>query len=242
MPRTASPPTTPTDVSTGDLPSSVNVLEEARPIAWTTAQPTQLPFTDEGRAMLQIVHDVAPGASLAFYTAENSEADFASGIGALAAAGAKVIADDIGYFDEPFFQDGSSRKRSMPSRRRASRISPRPATTARSPTRTRRRASPPCRAAVRRRRISAELRHHGRDDDDCSARHDPADCRPASSSRSCSNGISRTSPARPAAPGRAANSISASPAARAATPSLTTTATPSAAPGRMRWAPIPTRS
>ncbi len=29
--------------------------------------------------MMQIVHDVAPGASLAFYTAESSEADFASG-------------------------------------------------------------------------------------------------------------------------------------------------------------------
>ena len=74
--------------------------------------PTQLPFGDEGRAMLQIVHDVAPGASLAFYTAVNSEADFANGIGKLAAsvasggAGAKVIADDVGYFDEPFFQDG----------------------------------------------------------------------------------------------------------------------------------------
>ena len=74
--------------------------------------PTQLPFSDEGRAMLQIVHDVAPGAGLAFYTADNSEADFANGIGKLAAsvasggAGAKVIADDVGYFDEPFFQDG----------------------------------------------------------------------------------------------------------------------------------------
>src|SRR5450631_2854344 len=74
--------------------------------------PTQLPFGDEGRAMLQVVHDVAPGASLAFYTADNSEADFASGIGKLAApvaaggAGAMVIADDVGYFDEPFFQDG----------------------------------------------------------------------------------------------------------------------------------------
>ncbi len=57
--------------------------------------------------MLQIVHDVAPGASLAFYTAEgSSEADFAAGIGKLAAAGATVIADDVGYFDEPFFQDG----------------------------------------------------------------------------------------------------------------------------------------
>src|SRR6202041_1444323 len=68
--------------------------------------PANLPFGDEGRAMLQIVHDVAPGASLAFYTADDSEADFASGIGKLAAAGAKVIADDVGYFDEPFYQDG----------------------------------------------------------------------------------------------------------------------------------------
>jgi hypothetical protein len=93
-----------TDVSTGDLPSGVNVLEEADCLSY--GAPAQLPFGDEGRAMLQIVHDVAPGASLAFYTAENTEADFANGIGALAKAGAKVIADDVGYFDEPFYQDG----------------------------------------------------------------------------------------------------------------------------------------
>jgi hypothetical protein len=93
-----------TDVSTGDLPASVNVLAEADCLNY--GAPTQLPFSDEGRAMLQIVHDVAPGAALAFYTAENSEADFASGIGKLATAGARVIADDVGYFDEPFFQDG----------------------------------------------------------------------------------------------------------------------------------------
>jgi hypothetical protein len=98
-----------TDMSTGDLPSSVNVLEEARAGlggCMNYGAPIQLPFGDEGRAMMQIVHDVAPGASLAFYTAENSEADFATGVGKLAAAGAKVIADDVGYFDEPFFQDG----------------------------------------------------------------------------------------------------------------------------------------
>ena len=56
--------------------------------------------------MMQIVHDVAPGAALAFYTAESSEADFAAGIGKLATAGARIIADDVGYFDEPFYQDG----------------------------------------------------------------------------------------------------------------------------------------
>jgi hypothetical protein len=92
------------DVTSGDLPSAVNVIAEAPCLSY--GAPIQLPFGDEGRAMLQIVHDVAPGASLAFYTAENSEADFASGIGALAKAGAKVIVDDVGYFDEPFFQDG----------------------------------------------------------------------------------------------------------------------------------------
>jgi hypothetical protein len=102
-----------TDVSTGALPSGVNVLAEPFTSVPSSAgdclaydAPTQLPFTDEGRAMLQIVHAVAPAASLAFYTAEDSEADFAAGIGALAAAGATVIADDVGYFDEPFFQDG----------------------------------------------------------------------------------------------------------------------------------------
>jgi hypothetical protein len=98
------------DVASGDLPSNVNVLEEVNEPSnggcLNYGAPQQLPFTDEGRAMLQIVHDVAPGASLAFYTADNSEADFANGIGALATAGAKVIADDVGYFDEPFFQDG----------------------------------------------------------------------------------------------------------------------------------------
>ncbi len=98
-----------TDVSTGDLPATVTVLKEAD--CPNYGYPNQEPFGDEGRAMMQIVHDVAPGASLAFYTGESSEADFANGIGVLAAAppagaGAKVIADDFGYFDEPFFQDG----------------------------------------------------------------------------------------------------------------------------------------
>ncbi len=95
-----------TDVSTGALPSGVNVLVGGEADCLNYGAPTQLPYGDEGRAMLQIVHAVAPGAGLAFYTAYNSEADFASGIGKLAAAGAQVIADDIGYFDEPYFQDG----------------------------------------------------------------------------------------------------------------------------------------
>ena len=48
------------------------------------------PFTifgggsDEGRAMLQIVHDVAPKATLAFRTGFISESDFAHGVRQLA--------------------------------------------------------------------------------------------------------------------------------------------------------------
>jgi hypothetical protein len=102
------------DTASGDLPSTVNVLEETQCMSGGhyIGFPLELPPGDEGRAMLQIVHDVAPGASLAFYTANEGEADFAHGITQLAAsvasggAGAKVIADDVGYFDEPFFQDG----------------------------------------------------------------------------------------------------------------------------------------
>jgi len=93
-----------TDVATGDLPSGVDVLEEGPCLSY--GAPYYPPLTDEGRAMMQVLHDVAPGASVAFYTADNSEADFASGITALMKAGAKVEADDTRYYDEPFYQDG----------------------------------------------------------------------------------------------------------------------------------------
>lgn len=57
--------------------------------------------------MLEIVHDVAPGASLAFHTAFNGAADFADGIRDLAnVAGARVITDDVVYRDEPHFSIG----------------------------------------------------------------------------------------------------------------------------------------
>ena len=85
-----------TDVASGDL-SPVNVISE---ISSCTGA------TDEGRAMLQIVHDIAPGAGLSFASAFNGQASFAANIQALKAAGAKVIVDDVIYFAEPFFQDG----------------------------------------------------------------------------------------------------------------------------------------
>jgi len=84
------------DTASGDLPS-VTVVQE---ISICTGA------TDEGRAILQIVHDVAPGASLSFASAFNGQAAFASNILALASAGARVIVDDVLYFAEPMFQDG----------------------------------------------------------------------------------------------------------------------------------------
>src|SRR6185312_1788274 len=84
------------DITNGDLPP-VTVIQEIS--SCTTS-------TDEGRAMLQIVHDVAPGATLAFASALNGIASYATNIQSLAAAGAKVIADDVLYLAEPMFQDG----------------------------------------------------------------------------------------------------------------------------------------
>ena len=85
------------DVTSEDL-STVQVIQE---------EPGCGSGTDEGRAMLQIVHDVAPGASLAFATAFGvGQAGFANNILALKAAGATVIVDDVIIFAEPMFQDG----------------------------------------------------------------------------------------------------------------------------------------
>ncbi|OHD02939.1 MAG: hypothetical protein A2885_14555 [Sphingopyxis sp. RIFCSPHIGHO2_01_FULL_65_24] len=84
------------DIASGDLPAGVEVLLDS-----TLAQ-----NRDEGRAMMQLAHDIAPGATLSFHTAQGGQAVFAAGIQALADAGAHIIVDDIIYFAEPMFQDG----------------------------------------------------------------------------------------------------------------------------------------
>ena len=86
------------DVSSGDLPAGIQVLQEEAGCA---------SGSDEGRAMMQVIHDVAPGASQAFHSAFNGTAAFASGITDLATvAGADIINDDVIYFAELMFQDG----------------------------------------------------------------------------------------------------------------------------------------
>jgi hypothetical protein len=62
--------------------------------------------TDEGLAMLEIVHALAPGATLYFATGDNGEASYAQNIQTLRNDGCDIILDDLGYFDESPFQDG----------------------------------------------------------------------------------------------------------------------------------------
>jgi hypothetical protein len=61
---------------------------------------------DEGAAMAELVHDIAPGAAISFHTAIGGQPVFADGIGRLRSNGARIIVDDISYTDEPFYQDG----------------------------------------------------------------------------------------------------------------------------------------
>jgi Subtilase family len=89
------------DIASGDLPTPKFVLDDL-------ATP-QANLTDEGRAMSQIVFDVAPSSSLCFATANGGQAAFASNIRTLRtnpACAADVIVDDVFYFAEPYFSDG----------------------------------------------------------------------------------------------------------------------------------------
>ncbi|MGL4575504.1 MAG: S8 family peptidase [Burkholderiaceae bacterium] len=92
----------PAGIASGDLPgpgnpngfvTPVNILQDAPPGEGT----------DEGRGMGEIVHDVAPGAALAFYGPQ-SVLDHADGVRALAKAGATVVVDDISWFSDPWYQ------------------------------------------------------------------------------------------------------------------------------------------
>ena len=79
--------------ASGDLPARVTVL------------PGQEGSGDEGTALLEIVHDIAPGAELYFATGFTGQAQFAANIEALCEAGADVIVDDVGYPLEANLQD-----------------------------------------------------------------------------------------------------------------------------------------
>lgn len=82
------------DVQSGDLPAGIVPLKD------------DCPGSDEGRAMMQHIADVAPGATQLFHTAGEDQVSMALAVEALKTAGADVIVDDVAFLDEPWFQDG----------------------------------------------------------------------------------------------------------------------------------------
>ena len=95
------------DIATGDLPGPGNPLGDTTPVNVLEDGGFPSTDTDEGRALLQIIHDVAPAASLAFCTNGNTDAEMAANIARLQSeAGCQVICDDVAFDDEPMFSDG----------------------------------------------------------------------------------------------------------------------------------------
>ncbi|MEL6195056.1 MAG: S8 family serine peptidase, partial [Bacteroidota bacterium] len=92
-------------IASGDIPGVGN------PNGFTTPVTVLLEFSgtgiDEGRAMIELIHDIVPAAELFFYTAfDGGQAGFANGIIELQEAGCDIIVDDVRSFIEPMFQDG----------------------------------------------------------------------------------------------------------------------------------------
>ena len=100
-----------TGVRIGVLSDSVDFLaasQASNDLGTVTVLPGQsgMPATGEGTAMLEIVHDLAPGAELFFATGNGGPANMAQNIRNLRTEGCDIIIDDLTYSNEPPFQDG----------------------------------------------------------------------------------------------------------------------------------------
>jgi CHRD domain/Bacterial Ig-like domain (group 3)/Divergent InlB B-repeat domain len=114
LPAASTLPRAPADVLSGDLPGATNPLGNTQDVV--VIQELAGTGTDEGRAMLQLIHDIAPKARLGFATSGNSQLQFADNIRSLAGLPgapravpgfkADIIVDDIIYLTEPMFSDG----------------------------------------------------------------------------------------------------------------------------------------
>jgi len=61
---------------------------------------------DEGTAMLEIIHDIAPDAELYFHAYGGNSEYFKQAVSTLANAGCNIICDDLYFFRQPFLEDG----------------------------------------------------------------------------------------------------------------------------------------
>jgi hypothetical protein len=90
--------------ASGDLPT-IDILPGQDGVALGAAE--GVPETiGEGTATLEIIHDLAPGATLGFATGWLNEESFAQNIEDLRASGCDVLIDNVIHVTEPVFQDG----------------------------------------------------------------------------------------------------------------------------------------
>ena len=95
-------------VASGDLPGPGNPDGYTQPVV-VLNDDNGTDSTDEGRGMAEIVHDIAPGAKIAFAACGPTQTSMAAAIRSLrtsSQAQSDIIVDDIGFADEPFFSDG----------------------------------------------------------------------------------------------------------------------------------------
>lgn len=93
------------DVRAGLLPGPGNPCGYQEPVQ-VLRDGTAAWYNDEGRAMAQIVHGIAPGARLLFIDVGQSPEETAQNIVDLRGAGADLIVDDIYWSNELNFQKG----------------------------------------------------------------------------------------------------------------------------------------
>ena len=91
-----------TNQKSGDLPAQIQVID----FGPNDVVATDGTFADEGSAMMELIHDIAPNAALVFASGYNDQTTYAENIIKMGQAGCTVTCDDLAYSEEPFFQDG----------------------------------------------------------------------------------------------------------------------------------------
>ncbi len=92
--------------ASGDLPQNITTFGSCTTRSANPSQCLSRLTCNEGTAMAEIIHDMAPDAELAV-AAVSTSLEFISQINRLANTfKANIIVDDLGFFGEPYFQDG----------------------------------------------------------------------------------------------------------------------------------------
>jgi hypothetical protein len=102
----------PAGVASGDLPGPGNPNGYGTPIN-VVNDDLAAGNIDEGRAIAELIHDIAPGAEIMFHSAFNNPESSPSGsiavaINNLVSAGADIIVDDVFDLRAPIYQDGAA--------------------------------------------------------------------------------------------------------------------------------------